>query len=379
MSRIHVCLVSGQPIPNLIPLKTEELAPQKVILLVSHDMVVQADRIESVIKDWKIEVERYPIVPYDLESAREICLDILARFEDSEVTLNVTGGTKIMALAAFEVFREMRRPIIYVDTQNKEIQKLSPQPEKMKFRGVIKVTPYLTAYGQNLVMEDTDPERIKKHRPIIDKLIRDVERMEKGVSLMNKYSAPYRNNREFPLEVEVSRKDLSAEPFLEVLNLFQEHEIIERKSNKLTFHALADINFASGGWLEEYVFRVVNSISPTNIKMGVKVQWDQKGPKPPTNEYDVVFTKNNRLYLIECKTKRFEGEDKEPNNIDTIYKLDSLRDAAGGLFGKGMLVSYRKLTSEQKKRLKANKLDYCDRSNLKNLSQKIKEWVKQDL
>jgi hypothetical protein len=28
MSRIHVCLVSGQPIPNLIPLKMEELKPQ---------------------------------------------------------------------------------------------------------------------------------------------------------------------------------------------------------------------------------------------------------------------------------------------------------------------------------------------------------------
>ena len=57
-------------------------------------------------------------------------------------------------------------------------------------------------------------------------------------------------------------------------------------------------------------------------------------------------------------------------------KLDSLRDAAGGLFGKGLLVSYRKLTADQKKRLRANRLDYCDGPNLKNLNQKIREWLK---
>ena len=106
MSNIHVCLVSGQPIPNLIPLKMEGLTPHKVILLVSPDMAVQPDRIEKVIKSWKVAVERHPIAPYDLESARKTCLDILATIEDNDVTLNVTGGTKIMALAAFEVFRE---------------------------------------------------------------------------------------------------------------------------------------------------------------------------------------------------------------------------------------------------------------------------------
>jgi hypothetical protein len=121
---------------------------------------------------------------------------------------------------------------------------------------------------------------------------------------------------------------------------------------------------------------IVKKISPDNVKMGIKVEWDQKGPEPPTNEYDVIFTMQNRLYIIECKTKRFEGDDREQSSADPIYKLDSLRDAAGGLFGKGLLVSCRKLTADQKKRLRANKLDYCDGSNLNNLNQKIKEWVK---
>jgi hypothetical protein len=77
MSHIYICLVSGQPIPNLIPLKMEVLAPQRVILLVSPDMVIQADRLEKVIRSWKIDVERHTISPYNLHSARKTCLVII--------------------------------------------------------------------------------------------------------------------------------------------------------------------------------------------------------------------------------------------------------------------------------------------------------------
>jgi len=90
----------------------------------------------------------------------------------------------------------------------------------------------------------------------------------------------------------------------------------------------------------------------------------------------VVFTQNNRLFLIECKTKRFEGADRAGFNDEPIYKLENLRDAAGGVYGKGMLVSYQRLTDAQKRRLTANKLSFCDGSDLKNLRGRIAQWIK---
>ncbi|MEW6419781.1 MAG: DUF1887 family CARF protein [Nitrospirota bacterium] len=376
MSQIHVCLVSGQPIPNLIPLKIKGLSPEKVVLLVSPDMKVQAERIEGVIKSWGIDVERYPIAPFDLESARDTCLDILSKIEDEEVILNVTGGTKIMALAAFEVFREMKKPILYVDTQNREIQEIYHASEKLPFESVLKIKPYLASYGQKIINEDTDEQRVKRHSFVISRFISDMNKYERSIGIMNKYAAPLRNVRTVPVEVEIDKYDLSSAYFDELLILLQKENILKYANNKIKFSHYQDINFVSGGWLEEYVYSIVNRISPDDIKMGVKVEWDQKGPEPPTNEYDVIFTMKNRLYIIECKTKRFEGDDRELTGSDPIYKLDSLRDAAGGLFGKGMLVSYRKLTTDQKKRLKANKLEYCDGSNLRNLDQKTREWLK---
>lgn len=376
MKHVHVCLVSHQPIPNLIPLKIAGLEPKKVILLVSPDMKTQADRIEGVINSWKIETERKPIAPFDLESALETCLEVLFMLDAENVILNVTGGTKIMALAAFEAFRKMKRPILYVDTQNREIQRIHHDSEKLPFESVLKIKPYLASYGQKIVSEGTDEQRVKRHGTIISALVREVGKYERAIGVLNKYAAPLRNIRSFPIEVEFEPHDISKPYVEELLVLLQKQGVIQYTNKKIIFSHDHDVNFVSGGWLEEYVFSVVKKISPNDLKMSVKVEWDQKGPEPPTNEYDVLFTFQNRLFIVECKTKRFAGEDREMTSADPIYKLDSLRDAAGGLFGKGMLVSYKQLTADQKKRLKANKLEYCDGPNLKHLNQTIREWIK---
>ncbi|MCC7201906.1 MAG: DUF1887 family protein [Nitrospirae bacterium] len=375
--KIHVCLVSAQPIPNLIPLRMDELSPEKVILLESKDVKAQAQRIEQVIKTWGIKVVRCPIEPYDLESARETCLNILAEIDKDEVTLNVTGGTKIMALAAFEVFREMKRPIIYVDTQNRNIQTLSPAQKELKFKGVIKVKPYLAVYGQDIVGENTFLDIVKKHRPMMQRLIKDIAIFEPVISVWNTvYAVPARNTKRYPFHIDIESGHTSWKAFGKLTDLFETGGIVQLADGKLIFPTEVDTMFASGDWLSEFVFDTVLNLSVTDVHMEVDVKWDRKGHEPTTNNYDVVFTCNNQLYLIECKTKHFEGKEKEGSNTDLIYKLDSLKEATGGLYGKGMLVSYRKLTNAQISRLEANGLKYCHGVGLKNLADKIKEWIR---
>jgi len=374
MARIHICLVSAQPIPNLIPLRMEGLKPEKVILLVTPDMTIQSERLEKVIKSWGIKVEKHPIAPYDLNSARETCIGLLTEYENEEMILNATGGTKIMAFAAFEVFRELGKKIIYVDTQDKLIQMLSPDFKKIDFAGVIKVPQYLQAYGQTIISEK-DTTIINKHIPIFNELVKLCDIYQDAVKILNKYSAPFRNARTFPLDVKVEEDDSMMPGFKDLMMLFEKHDILYLKNGILKFKGLDDIEFVSGGWLEEYVYSIVKSINVTDIRMGVEVRWDTPGKRHPFNEYDIVFTHNNRLYLIECKTKRFEGLDIKDSNDNAIYKLDSLRDKAGGVYGKGMLVSYQRLTDEQKRRLSANRLEFCDGIELRNLKNRIQKWI----
>jgi len=352
----------------------DELKPTKAILLVTPDMEIQSQRLEKVLKQWGFSVVKKPIAPYNLNSARETCLNLIAENEKEDIILNATGGTKIMAFAAFEVFREMGKTIIYVDTQDRVVQVLSPESKNLDFKSLIKVQTYLSSYGQNIIRDKKDLDKIKRHKPVIESIVKNINQYEFGISILNKHTAPYRNIRTFPFEIEIEEQHKNTE-FYDVLTIFHENKDLYLEDNKIIFSSIEDVEFASGGWLEEYVFEVVSSLSPTDLKMGVEVEWDQKGTKPPKNEYDVVFTNNNQLYLIECKTKRFEGFDRIAVNEDPIYKLESLKDSAGGLYGKGMLVSYKNLTDIQKKRLKANRLEYCDGSDLKRLREIIKKWM----
>ena len=376
MPRIHICLVSAQPIPNLIPLKMEELRPGKVINLVSPDMQVRAGRLKKIANEWGISVEEKQISPYDLASARDTCLSLLAEHEDDDVVLNVTGGTKLMALAAFEVFREGDRQIIYVDTQNEMVQVISPEPHTIPFRSLIKVKPYLAAYGQTIKYDRTYREMVSQNKQVVDTLVKNSPKYESAISIMNGYAAPLRVKRIFPQGKPIDDRHREIPEFMELILLLEDKKILCLQEGKIVFPELSAVEFLSGGWLEEHVFDVVSSIPYSDARMGVKVEWGQSGSTPTTNEYDVVFTRNNRLYLIECKTKRFAGSDLEGSTEDLIYKLESLKDAAGGLYGKGMLVSYRKLTDAQKRRLKLNGIEYCDGLELKNLQAKLKAWVK---
>ena len=51
---VHVCLVSKQPLPNLIPILVSDPKPKEVILLVSHEMNERAGWLETVLKTYHI-------------------------------------------------------------------------------------------------------------------------------------------------------------------------------------------------------------------------------------------------------------------------------------------------------------------------------------
>ena len=122
MKRIHLLLVSAQPIPNLIPLRIADIKPDEVILLTTKQMQTHADNLAIVAKNWKIESRQENIDDFDMEKIQSRLIDILIREDDAgnDVWLNVTGGSKIMALSCYKVMNENNK-VIYVDTYNNRI------------------------------------------------------------------------------------------------------------------------------------------------------------------------------------------------------------------------------------------------------------------
>ena len=127
--------------------------------------------------------------------------------------------------------------------------------------------------------------------------------------------------------------------------------------------------WCNGLWLEDYVHAVLSKL----FNNGAIDDWsksfefssepqDKKDPtgrqaaKGYKNEFDAAFSKNGKLYVLECKTISTKGaedagsgKNREVTNI--TYKLDALVTKAGGSFAKGILVSVNPIPVNEQKRL----------------------------
>jgi len=108
-----------------------------------------------VVRPRGLRVEEREIKPYDFNDVLDTCEAVIKENDGAQLTLNVTGGTKISALAAFQAFFFENRRIIYLDSANRRIIELSDSQghEAAEInKNLVTVRDYLACYG--LIMEN---------------------------------------------------------------------------------------------------------------------------------------------------------------------------------------------------------------------------------
>lgn len=117
MARILVLLVGEQPTPNLLP--TRHLRPDRVLLVhTDHPRIrVIAARLRELLPP-EVSRDLCQVDPYDLATIEAALLERLAQLPpDDRVELNLTGGTKPMAMAGLEVARQRGSTFYYFQTE----------------------------------------------------------------------------------------------------------------------------------------------------------------------------------------------------------------------------------------------------------------------
>jgi hypothetical protein len=177
----HLILVSAQPIPNLTPVLDQQLRPKKVIMLVSPDMQQRSQYLESIFKgQCGVEVERHTIDdPWDLEAITLQIIDIVGSYPANSIALNATGGTKPMALAAFDVFKENQQ-IFYVHPEQDRLIWLNPKQPSIKLADKLKLKNYLMAYGAEAVNAENVGVSFDL-QDLCNAIIKDISRYEKAL------------------------------------------------------------------------------------------------------------------------------------------------------------------------------------------------------
>ena len=359
----HLCLVSAQATPNLLPVLDVDWRPKKVVLACSAQMKQNALSLRAVLQSkcpgLGVETLELPNA-YDYTALSDTFLSYLADHADDNIALNVTGGTKLMAVAAQEVFRSAGKPVFYVNVETDDVLVIGEKAASQPLRAKLKVHEMLRAHGYSVSTQDR-PQISRELRDLTARLIDHVASAGRALGTIN---ALARTARDEPgLRVDLSPAQYDSRSLADILVLFADAGLLRQSGQSLVFKNEEARFFVNGGWLESHVYEALQSLraqheSLSDVAMGVRVSFGGADPRSKArdkNEIDVAFLYRNTLHLIECKTANLAqgGKGDDSKATEALYKMESLLKL-GGLRTRGMVVDYRgQLSSSESDRQRA--------------------------
>ena len=371
-SSIQVLLVSAQAAPNLLPALDPELKPERAILLVSKKMEDRARALQKVLGEAGVRTQIEPVEDeHSFEQLENTLLKLAEQFSGQSIALNVTGGTKLMALAAQSVAQAYHWPVFYVDLDTDEVIWLGKESRSKPLQATLRLRHYLLGYGFQIEGGIERPQLDRARQQLTQTLIKDIGSLEEPIGQLNWLAQQAEDKHRldtFLTETQQDSRKLEA-----LLRHFEEAGVLRSNGSTIQFPTEQDRDFTKGGWLEHHVYGVLGSLGHgIRDKAANLVVIDNKGVR---NELDVAFMARNRLFVIECKTARMDGERALKAN-DTLFKLSEICRRVGGLGTRGVLASYRKMGDSERKLATALGLKVICGPELMRLEEQLRNWLK---
>ncbi|GAL04962.1 Card1-like endonuclease domain-containing protein [Photobacterium aphoticum] len=375
----HVGIIDQDPVRLITPLLDHGIPADKMIFIGTESQRDQYERLASILTPRNIAAE-FCIIPDSINitciRARIVELAETLKEEGNEVWFNASCGLRHRLLSAYEVFRTYHWPIYVIEPFSDEMCWLYPagRPQQ-QVEDRIQLTDYLTIFGaRSELPEHNVPEALNEQLwELGQRWASSALELGPGLATLNYLATTCR--KEQKLDVELSEKQQGYKELNTLLTDLEETGLATYHDGILTFKHEEARRFANGEWLENLVHSTVRAIQndlPTiqDHSLGVQV-YRKIGEREVRNELDVATVVNNKLHIIECKTKgmRDDGD-------DTLYKLESLRDLLGGLQARAMLVSFRPLRHHDLVRAQDLGLAIIGPEQLGDLQSHLYDWFK---
>lgn len=373
----HICLVAESPMPTLGPLLDKRIGAKSATLLFTPYTQPFAEHQAKVLQKHGIKADLFALPdPYHLQPLIDLLTPLAAQHKHG-ACINITGGSKLMSIAAWQVFNQPQHHLYYVHLHQDSVIWLNHDQADHPISDSIKLPDYFAAHGYQVIGNSATPAH-----PVLMQLARTLAEgayQNEHVALINtgiEESKTGGNNLTIPYK---SSKKMDA-----FIKLLCDANIARVKHNHLHLDDSGVWRFLNGEWLEQVTLDAVLQLKQQNpkfqdIAIGLKVtNPNQKFvglnglQQTLSNELDVVILRDNTLYLIECK-----GGKKFPNEADNYTtKLDSLRDTLGGIKGKGLIISQYALTQGSEKRAAEYRIKTLSgNQTIKNLKEHLATWL----
>ncbi|MBP5190814.1 MAG: DUF1887 family protein [Bacteroidales bacterium] len=270
-----------------------------------------------------------------------ICRTVIGRLDSKQHYLvNLAGGSRYMTLAVQRSFARFNADFYYTKTRENVIVNTIYDDSIYDNDDVVIPIKHRMTVGELLAVNGLSNDANSPSRSPIRSAEYTHSFFKKFIS--NTLSAAdhdtisllrlhYRSRRKAMSIKALATTGLSERPRVEHLEALLSHlHFIPQNPDELT---PSEVDYLTGGWFEEYVYNIINEqVNPDDISIGVHIS---RGKTAHNNELDVVYSKNNQLYVIECKT----GVDSNRMFNEIVYKVCALREVLLGTTSKSYIFS----------------------------------------
>ena len=298
----------------------------------------------------------------------KICRTVLGHLnKDTHYCVNLAGGTRYMALAVQQVFEKFDTEFFYVQVEENLIVKskfddsiYDNDDRFFPIRHRMSVAEYLHAHDilHNLGAGKHTPIRSEAETAFIFRLFSRHELPGNAYETMELLRKYYRNRK----RVQIKHLETTGgynSPAVPGLTRFLIDIGFVPETKGVLSHE--ELEYLTGGWFEEYVYHQVKKyLNPQDIALSVVIS---RQDIRHNNELDVVFTKGNKLFVIECKT----GVQTERLFNEIVYKVCAISEALLGVSCNPYIFSLKKDDSDILKRIADNMgITFIDNNILTN-------------
>lgn len=362
----QICLISHHNAAELLGALLFQERGVRIHAIVTPEMADRGTNFLNACQMADIPCELHTLAKIGFPEMTAVLESVNAAAPGEEWALNITGGTKIMALAAHSWALANDIPIFYIDTANRAVHlhgqdgwEESPLPDLLDYGHL------LDLYGFE-VIEEADVE----FSPAADATLGEIAQFlttpmaAPALHILNACAgkASAHANLSVPYTPSKSMKKLLA--------ICKKAGKLDYGNGLIRFGDEMARQWCNGFWLEEYVASIMARLMEegriTSCASGVKIEGH--GIK---NELDGIFTANNCLYIIECKTSRMEKD------TTTFYKADSLRERIAGTLTKSMVCAIDPPGPWERQRAEQMHLKTVTGPELENLYNIISKWIEE--
>lgn len=319
-------LYDSYPIANYLFDKTMYEPGDKLLFVTQHHQQKEIGKLQRLLQLSPDDV-RSIILEYSGDEYvwDKMCRTIRKELNDKECYhVNLAGGTRFMALSVQRVFSEFNSEFYYIpfgynfiahskiDNNNDDNDdEFIPISYRMTVKEFMTLRGIEMSDGE-LPIKDADYTRSRFYRCVYEGMS---SREKEILSILRQQ---YRKRKFVKFDELVHPSNPKIDPIKDIRNYIKDIGFYTETPGQLN---MEEIVYLTGGWFEELVYNwVKENANPDDVVLTVHIARPEATFQ---NELDVAFTKNNHLFVVECKT----GIGGEGMFHDIVYKVCALKEA----------------------------------------------------